>query len=362
MKKIYFLGMCLFAMMSIHAQQITGVQVKEVLASDDFEDDIVWTNFDVTDAGLDLNLNNALGGTQTYNWSSAWGGAAIHPGKSAISGEKCLQLHWGGTLVLQGFEIDPEKIYQLEVMVHPIGGISGEWNNWGAIHLFIFDNYNIWQTQGMRVRVSNNSSAGQTPALLAYDIWQGEDGIEAAHDWLAFSDKWNEYTIDDAYDAAATNFWIPVKLIFRGEGTVDNPFIIDTYLNDKYAGSASITDMYWKGDSMIGLQNGASDDDVCRYDNIKLSVMENITGVSTLEKNKVVVLHPQKGILNVESDIYGKDIQYQLYSITGNVVAQGLLIERNTTISTEVFTPGVYIMNVFDSKSRINYSVKTLIK
>lgn len=361
MKKIYFLGMCLLAMMNIHAQQITGVQVKEVLASDDFEDDIVWTNFDVTGTGLDLTLNNALGGTKTYNWSSAWGGACVHPGKSAVNGGKCVQLHWGGTLVLQGFEIDPEKIYQLEVMVHPLGGISDPWNNWGAIHLFIFDSYNVWQTQGLRVRVSNNGE-GASPALFAYDVWEGENATESAHKFASFADEWKKYTINDAYDETAANFWIPVKLIFKGAGTVESPFIMDAYLNDQYVSSTTITDLFWKGDSMIGLQNGASNDDICRYDNFKISVLENVNGISTIEKNKVVVLQPQKGTLKIESDVYGKDIQYKLYSITGAVVSQGVLTEKNSIIPTQNFTTGVYILNVSDNKNHKNYAIKTRVE
>lgn len=250
----------------------TSLELVEVLASDDFEEIEPWINFD--QKNVDTKLNNALGGTQQYHWTNTWGGACVHEGKSAVDGTNCLQIHWGGTVRLQDFTIDPDQIYQLEVMVHPIGGISGEWNNWGAVHLFVFDQSNVWQNQGVRIRISNNDANGNSPALLGLDVWEGEEGAERAVNLFEFSDKWQEYTIDDAEDGTP-NFWVPLKLIFKGKGTTDNPFMIDFYLNDEYVASQSFDDIYWLGDSMIGLQNSSDNEDLCRYDNFKLSVMRD---------------------------------------------------------------------------------------
>lgn len=247
-----------------------NLEIEEVLASDDFEDKEAWINFDQDQ--FNTSLSNALGGTQEYYWSNTWGGACVHAGKSAINGANCLQLHWGGTVSLQGFEIAPDKIYQLEVMVHPLGGISGEWNNWGAVHLFVFNNSNVWQSQGVRVRLSNNDASGGSPALLALDVWEGEEGIERPINLFEFSDKWQEYAIDDANDGTPS-FWVPLKLVFQGGGTEANPLVIDFYLNDKFIKTESFDNLFWLGDKMIGIQNGADNSDVCRYDNFKLSVM-----------------------------------------------------------------------------------------
>lgn len=252
------------------AQYFTDLEVVEVLASDDFEDGIPWVNFDQDDARV--ALNNAMGGTREYSWSNSWGGACVHEGKSAVAGNNCLQLHWGGTVTLQGFTIDPTEIYQLELMVHPLGGVSGEWNNWAALHLFVFDQTNVWQTQGVRVRLSNNDPAGKSPALIGLDVWEGEEGAERADNLFAFSDKWQEYTVDDAADGSPS-FWIPLKLVFTGEGTEDNPLVIDFHLNDKYIATRVLDDIHWFGDRMIGIQNSSDNEDLCRYDNFKLSVM-----------------------------------------------------------------------------------------
>lgn len=359
MKKIYLLVVFLVASVCLSAQQITGLQVVEVLASDDFEDDTPWVNFDNPE--FNHKLNNALGGTQEYNWSDAWGGACVHEGKSATVGKNCVQLHWGGSLVLQGFEIDPEKVYQLEVMVHPLGGVSGEWNNWGAVQLFLFDNSNVWQSQGMKIRVSNNGSGG-SPALLAYDVWTGDDGVESAHNLLNFADQWAAYTIDDANDGTSS-FWIPLKLVFKGEGTATDPFIIDFYLNNKFVETATITDLVWKGDAMIGLQNGADNADVCRYDNFKLSELGKGAGIeSSTKDDNISIKQVATGELEIQSDLYGQHVEYTLFSISGVIVAEGKLINSTTNITVNSLTSGAYILQVKDIKNGSSKTIRTIVK
>ena len=66
MKKIYFIIAALFTQFS-QAQVISNTTVSEVLASDSFEDDAPWKNFDTPD--MTLGLNNELGGTQSFTWS-----------------------------------------------------------------------------------------------------------------------------------------------------------------------------------------------------------------------------------------------------------------------------------------------------
>ncbi|MDR0506994.1 MAG: T9SS type A sorting domain-containing protein [Dysgonamonadaceae bacterium] len=360
MKKIYFLVMCLFASIGLYAQQITGLQVVEVLASDDFEDDEPWINFD--QSGIDLTLNNALGGTQTYNWSDAWGGACVHLGKSAVSGEKCVQLHWGGTLVLQGFEIDPAKVYQLEIAVHPQGGMSGQWNNWAAVHLFVFDQSNIWQSQGIRTRLSNNDQAGGSPSLFAYDVWSGENGTEKFVNMLSFSEQIQAYTVNDAQDPAATGFWIPLKMVFKGNGDTEDPLIIDYYLNDIFIHTAVINDLVWKGDSMIGIQNGADNADLNRYDNFRLSVLGEPQGINPVTLKKLSVGQHEKGTLKINSDIHGKNTGYKLFNVTGMSVAQGVLTGETTAVPVGNLSAGVYILHVSDRQTGESRSIRTVIR
>ncbi|MEA4983176.1 MAG: T9SS type A sorting domain-containing protein [Paludibacter sp.] len=359
MKKNYLFLIALVFSASVYAQQITGLQVLEVLASDDFEDDAAWVNFDQK-TGIDVKLNNALGGTQQYNWSNEWGGACVHGGKSAVSGNNCIQLHWGGTVRLQGFEINPDKVYQLEVMVHPLGGKSGEWNNWGAVHLFVFDQSNVWQTQGVRVRISNNGEGG-SPALLALDVWEGEQGTERPVNLLQFSDKWTEYTIDDAKDATP-GFWIPLKLVFRGEGSVAKPLIIDFYLKNKFVATQTFDNIYWLGDSMIGIQNGSDNSDVCRYDNIKLSVMSQGTGLKQTIAEEISVSQLKEGNLQIDSEINGENIGYTVYNISGIAVKKGNLSNRITLINSTDLTSGVYILQVKDHLTGNSKTVRTILK
>lgn len=360
MKKIYFLVMSLLSFVFVQAQQIPNLKVAEVLASDDFEDDAPWVNFD--QPGINTQLNNALGGTQSYQWLNTWGGAAVHEGKSAVNGAQCMQLHWGGNVSLQGFEIDPGKVYQLEVMVHPIGGKSGQWNNWAALHLFVFDNSNVWQEQGLRIRLSNNDPTGGSPSLLGLDVWEGEDGTERSVNIVSFSDKFLSYTINDAKDVAALNFWIPLKIVFKGEGSASNPFIIDFYLNDIFVGTETFNNLVWLGDRMIGLQNSSDNPDLTRYDNFKLSVLDNQSGIHSMEAGKIVVTQTGKGALQVTSDVYGKDTAYRLLNISGIAVAQGVLESNQTMIPTHNLPAGIYLLQIESDRQNSTKTIRVLLR
>lgn len=360
MKKIYFLFICFFACMGIQAQQLSGLQLIEVLASDDFEDDEAWVNFD--QPGINTGLNNALGGTQDYAWADTWGGACVHGGKSAVSGNNCVQLHWGGSLVLQGFEIDQEKIYQVEVMVHPIGGMSGEWNNWAALHLYVFDSSNVWQSQGVRIRLSNNDPAGGSPSLLALDVWEGEDGTERPVNLLSFSEDINKYSIADAADNTAQNFWIPLKVIFTGAGTIENPLILDFYLNDIFVATQTLDNIVWFGDFMIGLQNGADNPDVCRYDNFKLSVFGKGSDIESVQTEKIVVTQVSKNQLQVSSDVFGQNVEYRLFNTSGLTLKQGILDSSLTIVPTGALASGVYVLQVKDRSNGFIKTIRTIVK
>jgi hypothetical protein len=357
MKKMVLFTVSMFMLTGSYAQEITSVTTWEVLASDDFEK-TPWVNFDQPAA--ELQLNNALGGNQTCNWSGDWGGACIHAGKSAVSGQNCVQLHWGGTLVLQGFEIDPGKIYQLEIAIHPVGGMSGEWNNYSAVHLFIFDSPDVWQQQGIRVRVSNNDATGSSPSWFAYDTWDGEDGVERFDNLLQFHDDYNTYSINDAADATATHFWIPLKLVFTGEGTTENPLIMDFYLNNIFISTEKFENIVWKGDSMIGLQNTADNADITRFDNFKLSVAKTGTNRATIAGNKVTVKQVEKNSLLIQTNNYDTDTAYQLFNVAGIAVAKGVLNTSETTVGN--LLPGVYILHLTGKTTGYTRSIRTIVK
>ena len=362
MRKIYFLLLCLFASIGLYSQQITDLQEIEVLASEDFEDAVPWVNFD--QMGYEaLTLNNAFGGTQSYNWSDAWGGACIHAGKSAVSGENCVQLHWGGTVTLQGFEIDPSEIYSLEVAVHPDGSIDGaNWNNWGSIHLFVFDQSNVWQEQGVRIRITNNNDAGNNPFRLAFDTWGGNSGTYRNRDIINFFDEASKYTLNDAKDASAINFWVPVKLIFTGAGTSEDPFILDFYLNGEFVGTESFDDLVWKGDSMIGLQKTGEGDDTARFDNFKLSLMGKTTGIKPVASEKISVWQSGKESLTIKSGIYGSNTEYKLFNIIGGLLMQNVLTDAETVVPAGHLPAGVYILQVTDNQTGASQSIRTIVK
>jgi hypothetical protein len=275
MRRIYlFVGMCLMATIGLSAQSITGKQVTKVLTSDNFEGKTPWQNFDTQ--GIVTTLNNELGGDMDCYWgtSLAWGGACYNSDYSARNDSTCVQLHWGGTVALQGFTIDQAKTYQLEVDVHAGPSVAGGWNDWAGIHLYVLDDSQIWQTQGMRIRITNGNATGGNPNSVAYDVWEGQDGANRAGTAYSFNDKLAQVGLDDAKDASRVDYWIPVKIIFQGAATKESPMIADVYLNNEYAVTISTDSMVWFGDQMIGLQNSNTDgSDQTKFDNFKLSEM-----------------------------------------------------------------------------------------
>jgi hypothetical protein len=168
MKKVSILSIFLCEAAMSFAQSIAGLQIAEIIASDDFNNRPCWSQSDSV-------LNNALGETQTLHWSNTLmnGSVGYKYGKSALTGSAALTFYWGGSFILRGFTIDTTKIYQLEIMVHPEGGSSGGWNNYSAVHLFAKDDKTVWQSTGIRSRISNNAdTAGcNSPSRLAYDAW-----------------------------------------------------------------------------------------------------------------------------------------------------------------------------------------------
>lgn len=333
----------------------TGACEQVVITSDTFEDDTAWLNYDQTNAPV--ALNNGLGGTGQYTWST-WGGITVNSGNSATGGTKCLQAHWGGLFNLQGFEIDPDVIYQLEVMVHPPGGNDGTWNNWGAVHLMTLNNNDVWQTQGFRVRLTNGGS-GNNPNHCTVDYWLGEDSVYGNTEILNFDADSSSVYVDGVN---SSDFWIPVKLIFTGEGTTSSPFCIKYFLNDTLRASQEYTNVFQTGDRMIGFSNNGNSQDVARFDNFKLTKIDlekttSSSGVTNFETGFLVYPNPTEG--EVQLTINGdepKNLSYKLYDLNGRLLQKKEIDQEKTTIVLNKYRSSIYILQIFEN----NKSVETL--
>ena len=273
MKKLLFL--LLITANVINSQTITNVRVTNILGSDAFEGDTPWVNFDTP--GYNFGFNNQLGGINSYSWSRAWGGAAINSGASASGGSQSMQIHWGGIVPIQGFIYNSSKIYKFEVMVHPPSGNDGTWNNWGAVHLFCSNNSNLWQTTGLRIRLTNGGPGGN-PNRLAIDLWEGESGTYRFVEVKDFSANPNDYLVD----GTSGKYWIPLMIEFTGAGNATNPLKVDFYLNQTFVGSQSFNNLAGLGDNLIGLSQNGNDGDVAKFDNVKISELaSNIVNINS---------------------------------------------------------------------------------
>lgn len=359
MKKFYSLITVALFSVTVSFAQISNIEEDSVLASDNFEDDTAWVGYD-TD-GAPNGLNNQLGGTYQFNWS-AWGGVAVNDGNSAEGGTKCLQAHWGGLLALQGFTIDPDEIYKLEVMVHPPSGNDGTWNYWGAIHLLAFDNTDVWQVQGFRVRIINGGESGQNPNRCTVDYWTGEAGDYSNVDVCDYS---ADPTAVYVNGTTSSSYWVPVKLIFTGQGTAESPFKIDYYLNDVLKASQSWDNIYWRGDNMIGLSNSGNDAEVCTFDNFKLTRMKETTTTANkkLGNSQRFEVYPTVTSSNVTLnaiDNVSANSNFQLYDFSGKLVKQGKIVNGENSISLEGNAPSVYLLKVNDGNSEISKTFKII--
>ena len=343
MKKIILL---IFISLSftVRAQLITNVSVSNILGSDSFEGNTPWVNFD--SQGYNRSLNNQLGGVQNFSWSSDWGGAAINSGASASGGTQSMQIHWGGVERIQGFVYNSSKIYQLELLVHPAGGNDGTWNNWAAIHLFVANNSNLWQTTGIRIRL-NNGGAGASPNQLALDIWEG-----AQVNYVGVTVKdFNSNPLDYYVDGTSAKYWIPLKIVFTGAGNTNSPFKIDFYLNNSFMGSQSITNLTGFGDGLIGFSRNGSDSDNAKFDNIVLTELRNGTPTEiqrTGNSNEIPYFSCENNTLNTN---YTSDslITFDVISTQGTIVYRGNISGNNTKIPMDKFDRGIYFIRINNS-------------
>jgi len=354
MKKLTLFTM-LFCANLLNAQLIKDFKVSEVLASDNFEDHPAWINFDQATIKGKLGLNNALGGTQTYQWSDQWGGAAINSGADASGGNQTLQVHWGGYVVLNGFQIDPVSTYQMEMIMHQPGGVDGNSNNYyGCVHLFIFQSSQIWQTQGVRVRITNGGT-GNVPNDLGIDTWEGEGGVESNSSLFNFNQNKDEYYISGTNPL---DYWIKLKIIFTGEGTTQSPFLLDCYLNDKYVGSKSINDLYWLGDLMIGLGNTGTTSDVTKFDDFKLSKMTKATALSNTKSDLKCYFNNSEISINISNNTSASKIE--MYNTVGENVYTCVSKDSKVVIPSNIQN-GMYVARI-TSLNGTNSNLKFIIR
>ena len=88
----------------------------------------------------------------------------------------------------------------------------------------------------------------------------------------------------------------------------------------------------------------------------------NPSSIASLdEKNTISKLYPNpsKGNINLEVVKLTDQMSYEIFSITGTTVSRGQLVNLKTSIETENFPAGVYIMNVVSAESteRIQFIV-----
>lgn len=355
MKKLTLFATMLLCTTFLSAQLITNTTVSKVLASEDFESKTPWINYDQT--GANTVLSNSQGGTGSYNWSTTWGGACVNNNESAIGGTNCMQVHWGGYTILEGFIIDLTKIYQLEVMVHPAGGNDGTWNNCAAIHLFTFDDSNLWQTQGLRIRLANGG-AGGNPNTLYADWWEGEAGTYTNSMILDYSANLADYYINSDNTAA---YWIPLKVIFTGQGTKASPFLIDYYLNNKFVGSQSLNSLYWLGDQMIGFGRYGSDSDHGKFDNLKISVLsQSSTGINSINAGGNYYFNNKDCSINFKGNSLNSSTHYDLFNSIGLRVFSGIFEGTKAIIPQSKLHKGVYIAKI-NNGEKVNSVLRFLV-
>ncbi len=257
-------------------QAALGAGNIEVIASDDFEDDEHEISFDQPEYAHQAPLNNALGGNQDYRWkpwTSTWDGGHIAKGKSARSGIQCMQIHKDGLLLLDGFTIDPTKIYQLEVDIHPGGGVSTDgWEDWAGIDLYTLKQpQHEWSEPAIRIRI-NNSIEGKAPFQINGDFFTYDNRTFNSSKIFDFNSNKQKYTMNDAV-SNDPEYWVPLKIVFSGEGSTENPIIIDYYLNNELVNTSSYKNIVWKNDWQIGIRAAGGSVAPSYFDNFKLSTL-----------------------------------------------------------------------------------------
>jgi len=338
--------------------------VSSILTSDNFESQTYWARC--------TNLNNQLGGNANYSWFY-WDGQLVWPGYSAIGGNKSMGVVWSGVVPLSGFTINPDSIYQIESLVHPTGGNDGAWNNYSGLHLYAINNTDIWQSTGVRVRLSNGTiGIGYgNPNRLIVDLWEGSTGAYRNIEVYDFSNNPNLYKINGT---SGTYFWIPLKLIFKGAGTNVNPLKIDYYLNNTFLGSTSFNNLTSLGNSMIGCARYGTSDDHGAFDNFKITKLKstlpaNVRFVTTdaievLDKKNEpfsILYNKNNHTLEINSTINSL-ATYQIYNLAGVKLYSGNIIGGKTILSVDKLNTGIFIVNRIDSLTPMTKSFKILVQ
>jgi len=341
MKKIYLLALNICFSTLLFAQQITNIEEDVVLGSYDFEGVTQWQAFN--QAGAPTAFNNALGGSESYNWP-AYAGLAVNPTASDVSGTKCLQSQFAAVTNIEGFVIDPNEIYQFEFMLHNRGG-----GGWAGVHLFTLDRAPagvFTETQGIRLRFMNGSGG-----YLVTDYWK--DGAKPEHAIYGVNDNAAIDYYVDGYNNL--DYWIPVKIIFTGEGTTASPVKIDYYIDGTFVKSGEyIIDS--RGDNRLGIMNAGGDADLPKYDNVKITKMKPSTlSIDKLEQQELAV-YPNPATdfiqltLNAEKSA---NLRYNIFDLTGKSIKSSVYTD-NQNIDVSSLQKGVYFAQVLSDNVVLN--------
>jgi len=343
--------------------KITNTTVSSILASDNFESQSDWARC--------ATLNNQLGGTTNYSWYY-WNGQMAWPGVSAIGGNKSMGVVWGGVVPLSGFSINVDSIYQIECLVHPTGDNDGTWNNWSGIHLFSSNSTDIWQSTGVRIRLQNGTTGVGygNPSRLITEWWEGTNNTYRNVEINDFSANPTVYEIDGT---SATNFWIPLKLIFTGAGTSVSPLKIDYYLKDIFAGSTSFDNLSGLGESMIGLARFGYSNDHAAFDNFKLTKLKSnlakvksvTTNTSEITNQKIepfsIQYRAENRTLEINSTV-NSPARYQIYNLGGLTLYAGNINGGKTILSVDKLNKGIFIVNVIGSLIPMTKTFRILVQ
>ena len=338
-----------------NAQSITNKVVSRVLASDNFENQTYWAQC--------AALGNQLGGSANFSWFN-WGGQFACGGVSAIGGNLCLEFGWGSSVTpLTGFVFDVDSIYQIDCLIHPTGGNDGAWNNNSGIHLYATNNTDVWQNSGVRVRISNGETGVGfgNPNVLIVEWWEGANKSYSNTTIKDFSATPTAYSIDGISGA---NFWIPLKLVLTGEGSVAKPLMIDFYMKDSYVGSTSLNNLSGLGDKMLGLTRYGGGTNHAAFDNFVLTTLKTpvVTDVSSKKATDVLLKYNN---INRSLEITAPNIiaaNYQVYNMAGKSVLNGMIYSNNALVNVEKIGKGVFVLNVSDNSGITNKTLRFMVQ
>jgi hypothetical protein len=178
------------------------------------------------------------------------------------------------------------------------------------------------------------------------DVWEGEDGTERTIRLLNFNDDPNKYYIN----GTDNRYWIPLKIVFKGEGTIDNPLIFDVYMNDIFVSSQLFDNIVWLGDYAVGLQKNGDGTDLPKFDNIKISELELLTSLENTNYDNRFYFNSKDASIHMKEEC--RNAYYELYTITGVKIRKERITGPQTFLPVNSLTQGAYLLRVINENDQ----------